>query len=212
VGVLIAVVSSLGAVVVWRASVESSNASDLTQQGTQALILQQQTRGGIESGVARDARLFIQFQEHVLNWRQLLVQADQQESRDAALAADLRSQARNELSQARNIRPLMSNFDRPSFGDERGIVKFDPAQLVKALSDANLELTGLRPNLSFADANDAHDRALHLVGIAVLFAASLLFLTFAQVARRGTRGIFAGAGLVAMVVASVLFGVLLVAG
>src|SRR3954467_14335189 len=79
VGVLIAVVSSLGAVVVWRASVESSNASDLTQQGTQALILQQQTRGGIESGVARDARLFIQFQEHVLNWRQLLVQADQQE-------------------------------------------------------------------------------------------------------------------------------------
>jgi hypothetical protein len=210
VGVLIAVVSSLGAIVVWRASVESSNASDLTQQGTQQLILQEQTRGGIEAGVARDARLFIQFQDHVMNWRQLLAQADQQ--KDPTLAADLRSQARNELSQARNIRPLMSNFDRPSFGDERGIVQFDPAQLVKALSDANLELTGLRPDLSFADANDAHDRALHLVGIAVLFAAGLLFLTFAQVARKGARGTFAGAGAVVMVVASVLFVLVVVAG
>jgi len=211
VGVLIAIVSSLGAVVIWRASVESSNASDLTQQGTQQLILQQQTRGGIEAGVARDARLFIEFQEHVMNWRQLLAQADQQEPSDPTLAADLRSQARSELSQARNLRPLMQNFDRPSFGNQRGIVQFDPGQLVRALSDANLELTGLRPDLTFADANDAHNRALQLVGIAVLFAASLLFLTFAQVARRGARGVFAVAGVVVMVAASALFAVVLVA-
>ena len=207
VGVLIAIVSSLGAVVIWRASVESSNASGLTQQGTQQLILQQQTRGSIEAGVARDAQLFIQFQEHVMNWRQLLAQAEQQQAKDPALAADLRQQARGELSQARNIRPLMQNFDRPSFGDARGIVQFDPGQLVKALSDANLELTGLRPDLSFADAKDAHDRALHLVGIGVLFASALLFLTFAQVARRGARGVFAVAGVVVMVAAAVLFAI-----
>jgi len=212
VGVLIAVVSSLGAIVIWRASVESSNASDLTQQGTQQLILQQQTRGGIEAGVARDSRLFIEFQEHVMNWRQLLAQAARQQSSDPALAADLRTQARSELSQARNIRPLMQNFDRPSFGDERGIVQFDPGQLVRALSDANLELTGLRPDLSFNDASSEHNRALHLVGIAVLFAASLLFLTFAQVARRGARGVFAVAGVLVMVAASALFVIVAVAG
>src|SRR5690349_665002 len=98
VGVLIAAVSILGAVVVWRASVESSNGSDLTQQGTQQLILQQQTRGSIEAGVARDFRLYAQFQEHVMNWRQMLAQADH--ATDPTLAADLRTQARSELSQA----------------------------------------------------------------------------------------------------------------
>jgi hypothetical protein len=210
VGVLIAAVSILGAVVVWRASVESSNASDLTQQGTQQLILQQQTRGSIEAGVARDFRLYTQFQEHVMNWRQMLAQADQ--SKDPSLAADLRSQARSELSQARHIRPLMQNFDRPSFGDESGVVPFDPAQQVQALADANLELTGLHPGVTFAAAAGAHSRALHLVGIAVLFAAALLFLTFAQVARKGARGIFAAAGAVVMVVATVLFALVAVAG
>jgi hypothetical protein len=212
VGVLIALVSIFGAVVVWRASVESSNASDLTQQGTQQLILQQQTRGSIEAGVARDFRLFIDFQEHVMNWRQLLSQADRQASSDATLAADLRSQARSELSQARHIRPLMQNFDRPSFGDEQGVVAFDPGLLVKALADANLELTGLRPDLTFADADSAHHKSLHLVGLAVLFAAALLFLTFAQVARRGVRGTFAIAGIAVMVVATVLGAIVLVSG
>jgi hypothetical protein len=212
VGVLIAVVSSLGAVVVWRASVESSNASDLTQQATQQLILQQQTRGSIEAGVARDFQLFTQFQEHVMNWRMLLAQADQTAPKDAALAADLRAQARGELSLARHIRPLMQNFDRPTFGDSDGVVEFDPARLANALADANLELTGLHPDLTFADANGAHHRSLFLVGIAVLFAASLLFMTFAQVARRGARGIFAVAGVVVMVVAGVLFAIVVVAG
>ncbi len=210
VGVLIAVVSILGAVVVWRASVESSNASDLTQQGTQQLILQQQTRGSIEAGVARDFRLYAQFQEHVMNWREMLAQADQ--ATDTALAADLRSQARSELSQARHIRPLMQNFDRPSFGDDDGVVPFDPAQQVQALADGNLELTGLHPEVTFAAASDAHDRALHLVGIAVLFAAALLFLTFAQVARKGARGVFAVAGVVVMVAATVLFALVAVVG
>jgi len=212
VGVLIAVVSSLGAIVVWRASVESSNASDLSQQGTQQLILQQQTRSSIESGVARDFRLFTEFQEHVMNWRLLLAQADRTAKSDASLAADLRAQARGELSSARHIQPLIQNFDRPTYGDADGVVPFDPARLVNALSESNLELTGLRPDLTFADADEAHHRSLYLVGIAVLVAASLLFLTFAQVARRGARGVFAVAGVVVLVVAGALFVVVAVAG
>lgn len=210
VGVLIAVVSSLGAVVIWRASVESSNASDLTQQGTQQLILQQQTRGSIEAGVARDFRLFTEFQGHVMSWRLLLAQADK--ASDPDLAAQLRSQARGELSAARRLPPLMQPFDRPNFGDENGVVAFDPDVQVRALEDANLDLSGLRPDLTFAAANDGHQRSLHLVGIAVLFAASLLFLTFAQVARRGARGVFAIAGVVVMVAASALFLLVAVGG
>jgi hypothetical protein len=46
----------------------------------------------------------------------------------------------------------------------------------------------------------------------VLFAASLLFLTLAQVARRGTRGIFAVAGVVVMVASSALFLLVTVGG
>jgi hypothetical protein len=160
--------------------------------------------------VARDFRLYAQFQEHVMNWRQMLAQADQ--ATDPSLAADLRTQARSELSQARHVRPLMQNFDRPSFGDESGVVPFDPAQQVQALADANLELTGLHPGVTFAAASDAHARALRLVGIAVLFAAALLFLTLAQVARKGARGVFAVAGVVVMVAATVLFALLAVAG
>jgi hypothetical protein len=205
VGVLIAVVSILGAVVVWRASMESSNASDRTQQGTQQLILQQQKRGSIEAGVARDFRLFMDFQEHVMSWRQLLTQADAAD--DPTLAAALRAQARQELSAARHIRPLIQNFDRPDYGDADGVVQFDPGVQARALAEADLELTGLRPDLAFADADEGHDRALRLVGIAVLFAAALLFLTFAQVARRGSRGIFAVAGVVVMLAATALFAI-----
>jgi len=203
--VLIAVVSILGAVVVWRASMESSNASDRTQQGTQQLILQQQKRGSIEAGVARDFRLFMDFQEHVMGWRQLLTQADAAD--DPALAAGLRAQARHELSAARHIRPLIQNFDRPDYGDADGVVQFDPGVQARALAEADLELTGLRPDLAFADADEAHDRSLQMVGIAVLFAAALLFLTFAQVARRGARGIFAVAGVVVMLAATALFAI-----
>jgi hypothetical protein len=208
VGVLIAVVSILGAVVIWRASVDSSDASDLGQQGIQQLILQQQKRGDIEASVARDFRLFADFQEHVLNWRSLLTQADQTQPTDSALAADLRQQARRELSAARAIRPLMQAFDQPDFGDETGIVTFDPGRLAAAREAADLELTGLRPGRAFADQETTHRRSLHLVGVAVLFAAALLFLTLAQVARRGPRGIFAAAGLVVMVGAAVLFALI----
>lgn len=208
VGVLIAVVSILGAVVVWRASIDSSDGSDLGQQGIQQLILQQQKWGDIEAGVARDFRLFADFQEHVLNWRSLLTQADQTESTDAALAADLRQQARRDLSAARAIRPLMQAFDQPDFGDETGIVSFDPGRLAAAREAADLELTGLRPGRAFADQETTHRRSLHLVGVAVLFAAALLFLTLAQVARRGPRGIFAAAGVVVMLTAGILFALI----
>jgi len=205
VGVLIALVSILGTVVVWRASVESSNASDLTQQGTQGLILQQQKQSSIEAGVARDFRLFTDFQEHVMNWRLLLKQAERVAEHNPELAAQLRAEARRELSQARHIRPLIQNFDRPTFGDADGVVEFDPAAQVRALAGADLELTGLRPDASFQEADAAHDHALQLVGIAVLFAAALLFLTFAQVARKGARGVFAVAGVIVMVGAGALF-------
>jgi hypothetical protein len=205
VGVTIAVVSILGAVVVWRASVESSNASDLTQQGTQSLILVQQKQSSIEAGVARDFRLFTDFQEHVMDWRLLLKQADKVADDDPDLAAQLRAQARRELSQARHIRPLIQNFDRPDYGDENGVAEFDPERQVRALAGADLELTGLRPAAAFAKADAAHDHALQLVGIAVLFGVALLFLTFAQVARRGARGIFAVAGVAVMLGASLLF-------
>ncbi|MFL5799922.1 MAG: hypothetical protein ACJ77A_18590 [Actinomycetota bacterium] len=205
VAVLIAVVSILGAVVVWRASVDSSDASDLGQQGIQQLILQQQKRGDIEAGVARDFRLFADFQEHVLNWRSLLTQADQAQPTDAALAADLRQQARRELSAARAIRPLIQAFDQPDYGNANGTVTFDPARQAAALEDADLELTGLHPARAFAGEESTHRRSLHLVGVAVLFAAALLFLTLAQVARRGPRAIFAAAGIVVMIGAGVLF-------
>jgi hypothetical protein len=212
VGVLIAVVSILGAVVVWRASVDSSDASDLGQQGIQQLILQQQKRGDIEAGVARDFRLFADYQEHVMNWRQLLAQADRAASSQPALAVALREQARRELFEARTIRPLIQPFDRPDFGDASGVVSFDPARQARALEDSDLELTGLRPDLSFEAERAGHRRALHLVGDAVLFAAALLFLTLAQVARRGARGIFAVAGVAVMLVATVLFAIIEVAG
>jgi len=212
VGVLIAMVSILGAIVVWRASAESSNASDQTQRGIQQLILQQQRRGSIESGVARDFRLFTDYQQHVMAWRLLLADADRVQPTDAALANTFRTRARKEAALARGIRPLIQPFNRPGFGDATGVVEFAPGAAADALEDADLELTGLTPSAAFDEANSTHAMALDLVGDAVLFAAALLFLTFAQVARRGARGIFAGAGVVAMVVAAVLFAVIQVAG
>lgn len=204
VGVGIALVSILGAVVVWRASLVSAEASSVGQEGIQQLILQEQRRSGIESGIARDSRLFVQFQEHVMNWRILLQQAEEVQREDPALARELREDARAEISLARGIGPLFQPFSRPFYGDATGFVAFDPRVLVAALADADLELTGLSPERTRVEAESAHDKALHLVGIAVLLAAALLFLTFAQVGR-GVRGIFAAAGGVVAVAAAGLF-------
>jgi type II secretory pathway pseudopilin PulG len=204
VGVAIAVVSIMGAVVVWRASVVSAEASDLAQEGIQELILREQRQSGTETGVARDSRLFIQFQEHVLSWRVLLNQAERAQDGDPELAKRLRDEARRELAQAKGLRPLFQAFTRPFYGDLEGLVVFDPRQLVTALTDADLELTGLSPERTRAEEEAAHERALHLVGIAVLFAAALLFLTFAQVGR-GARVIYAAAGGVVAITALALF-------
>ncbi len=101
VGVLIAIMSILGALIAWRASVASNIAADLAQVSVQQNLTQQQLQAEIGGQVSQDLRLFPQYQEHVKNWKYLTRDAANLKTQDPATAQELEDEGKEELALAR---------------------------------------------------------------------------------------------------------------
>jgi hypothetical protein len=195
VAVGIVVVSVAGALVAWQAAVRANEASDLDQAGLQQLVQRQQREADLESLVVQDFRLFGPYQQHVLMWRILQRQADEVRTDDPDLAGELEGQARSELTLARTLAAQFPSTTPALPGsDLDGIVEFDAEFVIESFKAEDQELVGLRPEETFAQADRAHREAVQLVGVAVVLAAALFFLTLAELTRRGVRGVFATAG------------------
>lgn len=199
VSLLITVVSILGAIVAWRASIVSTNASSGDQAATQDLVRQQQIKVQVQAQVDQDLRLFPRYLDHLRGWKTLKKQSVGEQATDPGLATELSSEAQDELSLARTLYQSLSV--KPVFGTE----EYDEEFAVTYLGSFQQELHGLDPDATAAAASDEHDRAVRLVGITALFIASLFFLTLAQVARLTVRHFFAGAGVLVLVIGTVLF-------
>jgi hypothetical protein len=176
--ILIAIVSMLAAVTFWRAAVASMEASSLEEEATRHLVQQDQREAELRGWVDYDWRLFLRYQEHIKNWRLLDRQAADVPDRPA-LAARLSVHAQAELSTARALR-LYFFGATPGFGNADGNVEYDRSYVAQSLIRNDSELREFRSESTFERASDAHDKTVHVIGIAAIFITALFFLTVAR--------------------------------
>ncbi|MEA2460009.1 MAG: hypothetical protein QOH90_186 [Actinomycetota bacterium] len=196
---LITVVSILGAIVAWRASVVSGNAGGLDQTANQDLVRKQQIDAQIEAQVDEDLRIFPRYLAHLGAWKTLKQQSDDVRAQDPDLATKLSIEGQDELSLARTLYQSLSV--KPVFGAE----EYDKQFSVDYLRQFEIDLRGLDPDKTVKLAAEERERGVKLVGITALFIASLFFLTLAQVARFNVRRFFALGGLIILIVGTILF-------
>ena len=206
-GILIGFASVLSAVVAWRASLASIDASRYESLAVQQQARKQQIERDLEGIVAQDLRFVNVFQEHALAARELRTQADSLRDSDpgAADRLDLQAQARMDL--ARGVRPFFQGAGGAELSDD-GTVVYDVAYVLTNLREGNSELRELilttqrTPEL----AQRADAKSVSLIGVAAMLVAALFFLTIAQVtrARLSIRQVFFAAGGVLVLVGTLV--------
>lgn len=207
----IALVSILGAVVAFSATLTEQDARRLDDQGIQDAARQQQIVTDLQATVNSDLRYLAPYQEHVKAAQILDDQATTLQATDPAGADRLRAQAQSERVLARTWQGFFQGAV-PVAGDAAAPLKYDPVAALQRLEANDADLQELRPDAVLAEADDSHTRSVHLVGLVTLFVAGLLFLTLAQFTRPAIRRIFAGAGGLAAVIGVVLWVLVLRVG
>lgn len=193
--ILIGLASILSAVLAWRASLASIDASRYESLVVQEQARIQQIERQLEGTVAQDQRFITAFQEHALAARELQAQADslRESNPDEADVLDLQAQARLDL--ARAMQPFFLGATGIELADD-GSVPYDTAFVMRNLQEGHTELRELRRSQTGELAERADTRALNLIGVAAVMVAALFFLTIAQVsrARARLRQVFFAAG------------------
>ena len=196
--------SVLGAVVAWRASIYSSDASDLDQRATQELVRREQIVASSRGAVAQDRRFHGPYQEHVK--AAVLLERDARALRatDAVKSAELRAEALDERALARSLAQFFYS-PTPGYPTSSGNVGYDARAALQYIEETDAELPILHPGAVAKDAQTLHDRTVHLVAVAAIFVLALFLLTLAELARPATRAAFAAGGVAAMAAGVVLF-------
>lgn len=204
--ILIGFASVFSAVVAWRASLASIDASRYESLAVQQAARRGQIERDLEGLIAQDLRFVNVYQEHALAARELKGQAESLRESDpnSADILDLDAQARLDL--ARAVQPFFVAASGISLGAD-GIVTYDTAYVLRNLRDGNIELRELLTQRTAELAQRADARSVSLVGVAAFVVAALFFLTIAQVsrARRGIRQVFFAAGALLVAVGTVGF-------
>ena len=189
--VAIVIVSILAAVMAWRASVADESADATRVHAEQNRLAQQQLIASDETTVLHDLQLYERYAEHT----------------DLARALEhdgqfVRAQAEREA--AASQRPLFEG----TFPEIRhdGTASFDAAYARSQARLRDFELLNLHPPAKLeARAEADHRRGVKLTGLAAMFVAAVVLLTFAEISRGGAARLFAAAGGVVAVAALVLF-------
>ena len=184
--ILIGYASILSAVVAWRASLASIDASRYESLHVQQQARRQQIERDLEGLIAQDLRVVNVFQEHSLAARELRSQADELRSSDADAADVLDLEAQSRLDLARSIQPFFLGATGATLGDD-GTVAYDVAFVLRNLADGQQELRELRTAQTEQLGARADARSVSLVGVAAAIVAALFFLTIAQVSRTRER-------------------------
>lgn len=203
VALLIVAASLAGAGVAFSVSNASSTAADLDQRARQQALQKQQLLTGRQSQVGEELRLTGAYQELVLTRKLLQEQADRVRAANPVLANVLDQEAQGLDALARSTGAGFRAASPEVEAD--GTVRYDRARALANLLSQDLNYQELHPEQTAREADEAHDRAIRLVGVGIVFALALFFLTLAQLARPGRRLPLAGAGALAIGAGAVLW-------
>jgi hypothetical protein len=203
---LIGFASVLSAVVAWRASLASIDASRYESLAVQQQARVQQIQRETEGLVAQDLRFVDVYQEHALAARELRAQAEGLRATDPAAADILDLQAHAQLDLAHVVGPFFLGATGPVLGED-GTVTYDVAYVVTNLQQGNIELRELLSQRTAELAGRADAKAVSLIAVAALVVGALFLLTIAQVigARPGVRQVFLVAGALLVVLGTFSF-------
>lgn len=181
VALVIAVVSTLGAIVAYRASLAEINGVELDRQIIQERMQVETELQQRKELIYADVALSARFQQRLLAWHLLEQEAAAaytQDRHDAAVDDALQAQA--ELALARAMTPYF-RAAMPGLGSaDPWDARYDAdAETDRQLADDEA-LTRLHPEVTGARAESAHQRTRNLVGVEALFITSLFFLTLAE--------------------------------
>ncbi|MDQ6775336.1 MAG: hypothetical protein M3071_03740 [Actinomycetota bacterium] len=197
----IVIVSILAATMAWRASVADEASGTKEQLAEQNLLQQQELTATDEAAVIHDLGLFDRYEEHVN-----LAAALQHDAARAtpAVARALSVRAQQELQLARSEQSL---FEGPLPTTRRdGSVTYDAAYARSQARVRDIELLDLQPPEQLrTQASTLHEKGVHLTGLAVLFVAALVLLTFAELSGSAVARLFAFSGVGVAVTALILF-------
>jgi hypothetical protein len=197
----IVIVSILAAAMAWRASVADEASGSKEQLAEQNFLQQQELTATDEAEVFHDLGLFDRYEENVD--LAVALQRDAASARPAAARA-LSVRAQQELQLAQSEEPL---FEGPLPTTRRdGTVTYDAAYARSQARLRDVELLDLQPPEQLrAQAGALREKGVHLTGLAVLFVAALVLLTFAELSGPAVARLFAFSGAGVAVTALILF-------
>ncbi|MFN2469385.1 MAG: hypothetical protein ABR521_14800 [Gaiellaceae bacterium] len=203
VALMIVAASLAGAGVAFSVSNNSSTAADLEQRAQQQSLQKQQLLTGRQSQVGEELRLAGAYQELSVKHRLLRQQANRVRARDPLLANVLEQEAQGLEALARATGAAF-RAGSPQIGRD-GTVRYDQEAALANLLAQDLNYQELHPEQTEREAADFREKALRLVGVGIVFAFSLFFLTLAQLSRPSRRLLFAGAGGLAILAGATLW-------
>ena len=184
IAILIALVTLVGAVIAWRASVASVQAGDADFAGLIAVLNAEQTLALNNTTLQRHYRAYTEYAMYN-GLRETLANG----------AGDEAGRWRIERAQAANLAVTNELFFPIRYLQRDGSYDVD-RELGEAWAQAG-QAQALDPAPAFVEADAARRKSSSLVAIFILLTLSLLFYTFAESlhpARRGLRLIMAAAG------------------
>jgi len=200
----IVVVSLAGGFTTWRASEWAARADSLQRMATQELALRHQLRSGVGASVDQDLRLFGDYEQRYDAAKRLELSAEAIEARNPRLARLLTRQAQHGLAVADEA----LRYVRSPIGyDDGDLATIDVGGATRLAEGADTDLAALRRSPTAKLASKAQDRSANLIGIALLLAASLFFLTLAQLTANAISRTFGIAGALIVGVAILAYAV-----
>ena len=205
IAIAIALITVIGAIVAWRASMVEGNASERSHQGLIETIKW-------EAAAATDLRYLYQEADYTLQHivAQAHIEALQtqveamraQGSKDDATAMEMQAMWESETAKAlEGFSPMTTD---QIYQKADGSLELD--RRLKEIRSENPDLASLDPSTAFWEAGRAYLESQLLVGSIIGLTASVLFLSMAEVIQRRLRYLFItiGAGLFALAMLSIL--------
>jgi len=211
IAIWIAIVTVTGAFVAWRASTVGSNAADADRQGILSAVSRERVQTDHRTRLHNDLRIFTDYIQN----REMasLLEQDAQKLGEMGQTEQAESLWR-EVETYEDLADSAYGFlDYPQYvkEDNEGRKTYDVEGYLQASLAIEARVQDLNPDDDFQEADRLHLQEQRLVGIVILLAVALLFLTLAHITQSFPRYIFVTIGLFAFLAALVIGAVIEVA-